>query len=561
MKPFKKRQPNDPVDYWDSLADVMVALFLCILLIMLLFVLYFIETDALESHVDDTPGAGVPVVVDPGTQADQSTEGERSDESEDEEEGREHTDSNSDANNGGGNEGRHEEEERRRSINSFERDGEDEEEGEKSAVLVKVVDGETLLPLARDSIEFELYDGNSRLLSLNDYYPDKVEHATFKTNKNGQFYLPEKIRKGDYMLRALNEIDGYDMAEDTYYTVEDYYDWDKPLEVVIRMYPLRSTVHIQLVDAKSGEGVTGGSFQVIAADNIKTLDGSIRFRTGDVVDTVLLDGNGEGTSRELYYGKYLLREEMVPDYYGLLSEDVRVEIKEKTAVSKTVKTEKTAQVLKVIDALYDDITIPGAEFVVSGGVKTGETYVSDSLGQIVLTDLQKDTTYTIVQTTAAPDYRMDTTEYSFQVDGSGLIQGKVRSEMTIQNRMIRASFQVVGTLLGNQMSDIRMTLVDRSGKVVQQWTTSGKDALITGLEPDTYKLMIGSDLDHPIEIYIADEVNVQNFQYTRWTLLDTGLVLLGVFVALVLGVILSALYRRMQNNKGAKGPKGGVKKK
>lgn len=556
MKPRKKRRHLDPIDYWDSLADAMLALFLCILLVVLLFVLYFVQIDQFGAHVDDDVGANVQNIIVYGKdEADESAEKEHPlDEEEDHEHDAkaEQQQQNTASSGGGGNgESRHEDS-RPRVRETYERSGDEDEEGEKSAVLVKVVDGETLLPLARDGIEFELYDGRSRLLSLYDYYPERVEQTSFETTINGQFYLPEKVHKGDYMLRALSEVTGYDLAQDTYFSVDRYYDWDEPFEVIVKMFPLRSSVHIELVDKKSGEALTNASFQVVAAENIMTLDGNIRYHAGDVVDTVMLDATGTGDSKELYFGKYLLRQELVPDFYGLLTEDVRVELKEKTAVNKTIRAEKTAMVLTIRDALYDDVTIPGAEFAVTGGVDSSESVVSDDAGQILLTNLQKETTYRIVQTAAATDYRMDPMEHSFTVDGSGLIQGKVRQQMTIENRMTRASFQVSGTLLGNQMSDIRMTLADQNGNVVEQWTTSGNDVLITGLEPGTYHLMIGSDLDHPIEIYISDEAGIQEFRYSRWTLMDTGIVLvLGVLLVGAILIFFTIRRNRKRSGKGA----------
>lgn len=227
---------------------------------------------------------------------------------------------------------------------------------------------------------------------------------------------------------------------------------------------------------------------------------------------------------------------------------MQVELKENSAANETIEATKTAMVLNVKDALYDEITISDAHFTVSGGT-TEETVISDSEGKIILTDLRKDTTYTIRQTQAPSDYRKDTEEHSFTVDGSGLIQEAVRQEMTIENRMIRASFRVTGTLLGNQVSDVRMGLTDKDGHAIRQWTTSGQDNLITGLEPGNYNVVIGSNMDNLDEIYIADEIGVQEFHYTRWTVMDTCIVL-GAILLLILVLLVFFALRRRRNRSG-----------
>ena len=539
---MKKNQYNEPVDYWDSLADGMVALFLIILLIVLLFILYFSRSIPYNAYVDDTLGDDTADYNEPAPtptdthQYDNSETGKADEEIIIIESG-----------GGGGEEEPHEEE----PLPGGEGYG---DEGEKSAVFVEVVDGETLLPIAREGIEFELYDSTMRLQRLNDYYPARVEHTRFETTETGQFYLPEKIYEGDYIFRALTAVEGYAPADDTPFSLSAYYDWESPFCVTIAMYPLRSSITVRLVDKSTGDPVAGGSFQVFAADNIVTLDGTIRHRVGDLVDTFEIDANGRGESIALYFGKYLLRQVQVPEFYGLISGDVPTEVLEENGVSETIQVEKTTMVLTLRDALYDDITLPGAEFTLSGGTRPSETLVTDAAGQIILTNLQKSTTYTLRQTSASSKYQMDTSEHSFTVDGTGLIRGAVHQEMFIENRTTRASFTVTGTLLGTRVSDVRMVLQDEQGVIVGQWTTSGQDEVITGLAPGSYRLIIGGAVDDPVEVYISDEIQMQQFSYRHWTLMDTAIVGGGGFA--VLGmlalIIFIALRRRKRSRRGAK---------
>ena len=59
-------------------------------------------------------------------------------------------------------------------------------------------------------------------------------------------------------------------------------------------------------------GLAGAVYEIIAAEDIITQDGTVRNQKGEVVDTVTTDENGTAVSRELYLGKYEVREITAP---------------------------------------------------------------------------------------------------------------------------------------------------------------------------------------------------------------------------------------------------------
>ena len=59
-------------------------------------------------------------------------------------------------------------------------------------------------------------------------------------------------------------------------------------------------------------GLPGAVYEIVAAEDITTPDGTVRNQKGEVVDTVTTDENGVATSRELYLGKYEVREITAP---------------------------------------------------------------------------------------------------------------------------------------------------------------------------------------------------------------------------------------------------------
>ena len=59
-------------------------------------------------------------------------------------------------------------------------------------------------------------------------------------------------------------------------------------------------------------GLPGAVYEIIAAEDIITQDGTVRNQKGEVVDTVTTDATGAAVSRELYLGKYEVREITAP---------------------------------------------------------------------------------------------------------------------------------------------------------------------------------------------------------------------------------------------------------
>lgn len=70
-------------------------------------------------------------------------------------------------------------------------------------------------------------------------------------------------------------------------------------------------------------GLEGAVYEVTAAEDIVTLDGTLRYTKGEVVDTITTDKEGNATTKPFYLGKFEVREIESP--YGMvLSEEVHL---------------------------------------------------------------------------------------------------------------------------------------------------------------------------------------------------------------------------------------------
>src|SRR5699024_630202 len=64
----------------------------------------------------------------------------------------------------------------------------------------------------------------------------------------------------------------------------------------------------------------GAVFEIHAAEDIVTADGTVRLKKGDLADTVTSDEEGRAVSKSLYPGKYNIVETEAP--YGHVSDDM-----------------------------------------------------------------------------------------------------------------------------------------------------------------------------------------------------------------------------------------------
>ncbi len=68
------------------------------------------------------------------------------------------------------------------------------------------------------------------------------------------------------------------------------------------------------------KGLAGAIYEITAAEDIITPDGTLRYTAGEVVDTVTTDETGLAESKPLYLGKYEVREITAPTGYVLNTE-------------------------------------------------------------------------------------------------------------------------------------------------------------------------------------------------------------------------------------------------
>ena len=174
-------------------------------------------------------------------------------------------------------------------------------------------------------------------------YPTPTTIDVFYTNAEGSLVTPEKLSFGKgYSIVEVQAPYGYVLDETPVYfdVTEDNSTEESGVTVVKVDKPnmaQKGTITVEKtgevffgvsviggVDESGNElptiyqpqyekrGLPGAVYEIIAADDIITQDGTVRNQKGEVVDTVTTDENGTAVSRELYLGKYEVREITAP---------------------------------------------------------------------------------------------------------------------------------------------------------------------------------------------------------------------------------------------------------
>ena len=421
------------------------------------------------------------------------------------------------------------------------------EDGIKTAVFVELIDDETERRIQEQGVRFELYRTdtthlqNGTLQTLNTYYPEKINYREYETTEEGVFYLPEKIWQGSYYFHELTEPEGYDAAADTYYDVDRMYDWPDPYVVQIRVAPCKNIIRIQMNDAETEEPVGGGTFRVLAAEDIITKDGTLRYSAGQQVDVITCGDTGYGESKELYLGNYTVQQLSAPNYYTTMQESLDVTVEKKNGELPELH-EITAEKTKITLDLADELTgqkLEGAAFAVANE-RTGavQTLRTDASGGILLTDLDKNTTYHIRQQQAPENYRADTADYALTVDANGLIDGQSSARLALTNRMLRVSVHAVDMVLRGDLDGEVLSLYNAQDQLVDSWTANGAGRMFTGLAEGGYYVVRGTGNDENAKRYsftVQDTARQQDWNIPVFTL-RSGIAL-AVGAALAAGVI------------------------
>lgn len=219
---------------------------------------------------------------------------------------------------------------------------------QSSFIRVEKHDAETGKIIPAAGVGFQIRDlSTGDLIEETIYYPTPVTINTFFTNEEGWMMLPYELPHGQYELIEVETCYGYVLdSEPVPFTVDGTQD-----VVVVEKHNMPQKGRI--VVSKTGEvfasvttsdgadkdgvetvyqpvyeirSMEGAEYEIRAAEDIYTPDGTLRTAKGEVVDTVTTGSEGTVSSKELYLGKYEVIEIKAPCGMVLNKEPHHVEL-------------------------------------------------------------------------------------------------------------------------------------------------------------------------------------------------------------------------------------------
>ena len=230
----------------------------------------------------------------------------------------------------------------------------------ESYIKIVKVDSETGKTIPYEGAGFEIYDSNGQKISMTFAYPTPTTIDTFYTNSEGYLITPEVLPYGEYLLVEVQAPYGYalDSTPVSFTVSADNAEKENAL-TVIKVRKENTAQKGKISVQKTGDiftsvnmassaytdengelvvnsttytpvfangNLSGAVFQVIAAEDIVTLDGTVHANAGDVVAEITTDENGYAETDLLYLGKYEIKEVQAPYGYVRNSESQFVEL-------------------------------------------------------------------------------------------------------------------------------------------------------------------------------------------------------------------------------------------
>ena len=198
---------------------------------------------------------------------------------------------------------------------------------------VKIVkkDAETGNIIPVSGIGFQVWDvAKQAYVQQEVTYPSAMLVDTFYTDETGTLMLPNELVYGDYELHEVQAANGYVLDKTAVpFTIDGTVE---VLTVEKTNTPQKGKIAIQktgdsFVTVSEQDGrftpvfdkkpLAGAEFEIVAAEDIVTADGTLRLHAGEVADVLVTDENGYAASKLLYLGKYEICEKTAPAGYVL----------------------------------------------------------------------------------------------------------------------------------------------------------------------------------------------------------------------------------------------------
>ena len=199
----------------------------------------------------------------------------------------------------------------------------------ESYIKVVKVDAETGVTIPYAGAGFQIYRPDGSKVEMTFTYPTPTTIDTFYTNAEGYLVTPEKLEYGSgYSLVEVQAPYGYVLdSTPVYFDVTEDNSTEEGGVTVIEVTKPNMAQKGVIKVSKTGEvftsvqenegvyqpvyevtGLPGAVFEITALEDVYTLDGTLRYSAGEVVDTITTGEDGTAQSQPLYLGRFQVKE-------------------------------------------------------------------------------------------------------------------------------------------------------------------------------------------------------------------------------------------------------------
>ena len=326
------------------------------------------------------------------------------------------------------------------------------------------VDG---VPDSVTEIKFPTWSINGGQDDIDWVHLAKESDGVWRANKQ----MPES---GQYVIHIY-----YNTAvqQNIYSHAVNFWPSDTTLNVINNR--IMGKISVDKLDYHAGEKLANATFDVIARNDIRTPQGTVIYRQGEVVGNLTTDENGYGELDNLNLGEYTLKESMVPDgfrddgsTYDFTITNDKTDSKLHMGLDVTWEINNYPTFINVYKVDKDSgKKLENAEFDlynVTDKKKVG-TYKTDKNGNIAVFYLSRQKTYYLQETKAPDSYKLNDTRYYFYIDEKGAFSV---SDMngTVEDGTFNVPFHGTMTITVKNEIDIcnlRITKKNDNSKVLE----------------------------------------------------------------------------------------------
>lgn len=401
------------------------------------------------------------------------------------------------------------------------------EDGTGTPLRVVKTDAETGRQIA-GHMSFRILDERMQVVTFTRHYPTVSHLSAFTTDSRGACMLPEKLNGGrTYYLQEIAAPDGYVLGEDPVpFTVDGTAGctWANPLTVELPNHAQKGTIAVSKTDAETGGAVPACTYEVRAAEDIVTNDGTVRAVAGDLVARIETGEDGVARTGELYLGSYEVAEARQADGFLLDAErhaatlsyagqavsvttaaldvtdaPVRVEVRKTRSGSGAPVEGATFAWWNAADERENDAAAPdGAEAPTRPIDRVDEDrirYGTTGADGVLAVSYLAPGTYGFMETEAPAGYVADGAVQYVTVDEDGRIDGEPIGILPFENDCTETLVRKADATTGEAVAGAALELyaLARDGdqerrELVEMWTSGTEPHLIEALPPGDYAL-------------------------------------------------------------------------